>query len=80
MRKSTKKQQELAMETCKNAVETIDRIAKSVISKSVIAMVNGTKIRIANSLAITVANSFLESPNLRIPIYFSFSCCNVVCK
>ena len=58
MRKSTKKQKELAMETCKNAVETIVRIDKSVISRSVMAMENGTNIRIANSLAIMVANSF----------------------
>lgn len=80
MRNSTKKQQELAMETCKNAVETIVRIANKVVSNSKIAIVNGTNIRMANSFAITEANSLLDSPSLRMPIYFSFSCNNVVCK
>ena len=80
MRNSTKKQQELAIETCKNAVETIVRIATNVVSNSVMAKVNGTKIRIANSFAIMVANSFLESPSFRMPIYLFFSCINVVCK
>lgn len=61
MRKSTKKQQELAMETCKNAVETIVRIDNNVVSNSIMAIVNGTNIRIANSLAITVANSFWKA-------------------
>ena len=44
-----KKLRELIMETCKNVIETIARMANKVINNIVMAIASGTNIRIASS-------------------------------
>lgn len=58
---------------CMKASDMACRMPNNTINNNTVAKMNGTKIRIANSLVTTERTSLIDRPILRIPAYFSFS-------